>query len=121
MTKYHLTLILAIEFFAFTFHKNTHTQMYTKILINATKLGEHIQFGISTIVSCIAAHQIAAPKLLHSHFTVDICTVIQSIAVCVSLDCDAFFHLFGRWNAGERMTTLLHTIIHLVLFEKKEI
>lgn len=64
-------------------------------------LVEYIQFGIFAIVPGISSHQIIATKLLHSNSIVDICAIIQSTAIRLSLDCYAVFHLFGGWNAGE--------------------
>lgn len=68
------------------------------------QLGQYIQLGILAIVSGITAHQTVATKLLHSYTTVDICSIIQSTAICMPIDCHAVFHLFGGRNAGKHRT-----------------
>lgn len=77
---------------------------YYGFIMHTTQLGEHIQFGIFATVSCITADQAVATKLLNSYSTVDLCSIIQSVTVCVSVDCNAVLHLFGGRNAGKNFS-----------------
>lgn len=67
------------------------------------RIVEHIQFGISAIVSSLSSHQAPASKLFHSDSAVDLCTVVQGAAVRLLIDCNAVLYLLGGWNAGESL------------------
>lgn len=76
--------------FLFFLKKNTHFQ----------NTGQHIQRRFFAIVSCGPFDKTVATRLYDTNFTLDICAVIQGIAVCMLIDCDAVFHLCHHWHAG---------------------
>lgn len=82
-------------------------------------IGEHIQLGLSAIVSRITAHQTTATELFHSNFAVDLCSIIQSTAIRLPAHRHAVLHLFGCWNAGERQAAFFIFATFLKIIWKK--
>lgn len=67
------------------------------------KTGEHVELGIFAPVPGGPLDQATSPGLYDPYTALDICTIIQSTAVCVSAHCDAVLYLFDCWNAGEML------------------
>lgn len=62
--------------------------------------GKLIQRWIFKTVSCCTINQTTPTRLYNTNITLDICSIIQSTAICLFADCHAIFYLRNYWHAG---------------------
>lgn len=69
-------------------------------------LGQITKTWLSETISRCSFDQINASRSNYSSITVDICTIIQSTALRVFVNCNVVLHLCNRWHAGCTIYTL---------------
>lgn len=72
---------------------------------NSRRPGQHVQCGLFAPLPGGSSDQAAASGLHHSHSSVDVCTIIQGVALRLSADCHAVLHLRDYRNAGKSNTS----------------